>query len=349
MRWPMSPFRSLADACHPLIALITALIISAGAIGSPTPSSAQIPPIELSLPVDCAMGRDCFIQNYFDHAPGPARQDHACGRLSYDGHDGIDFRTRDVPQMQRGVDVRAAAPGTVRATRDGMPDINVRETGVAAVEGREAGNGVLIDHGNGWMTQYSHLLEGSVTVGQGDRVERGMVLGRIGLSGLTEFPHVEFSVRYQGRPVDPFVGPMDFPGCGQPLRPLWTATAQAALDYIETDLLISGFHTGRPDQDAAQQGTYRRDAVSADATALVYWVELFGVLAGDIQRFTLFAPDGAPVSNVEDVLDDSYVSWFAFAGERFPNGIPPGRYVGRYSLVRGGQLVVLQQDSVTVR
>ena len=345
----MPLFRLLAGARHRAIGPIAALIVGAGAIASPTASHAQIPPIELSLPVDCTIGQDCFIQNYFDHAPGPARQDHACGRLSYDGHDGIDFRTRDIPQMQRGIDVLAAAGGTVRATRDGMPDINVRATGVEAIEGREAGNGVLIDHGNGWMTQYSHLLQGSVTVSQGDRVERGTVLGRIGLSGLTEFPHVEFRVRYQGRPVDPFVGPMDFPGCGEPMQPLWTAAALDGLDYIGTDLLISGFHTGRPDQDAAQQGTYRRAAVPADATALVYWVELFGVLAGDIQRFTLFAPDGRPVSNVEDVLDDSYVSWFAFAGERFPDGIPPGRYVGRYSLVRDGQLLVLQQDSVTVR
>lgn len=330
------------------LVLATALLCLLLVLGARS-ADGQVPPIELSLPVDCAMGRDCFIQNYFDHAEGPGRQDHACGRLSYDGHDGIDFRTRDIPQMRQGVNVLAAAPGTVRATRDGMADINVREIGVEAVLGQEAGNGVLIDHGNGWMTQYSHLLQGSVMVQQGDRIDRGTVLGQIGLSGLTEFPHVEFAVRFQGRPVDPFVGPRDFPGCNRALTPIWSPSAQQTLDYIETGLLISGFHTGRPTQDDAQEGRYDPTAITRTADALVYWVEVFGVLAGDIQRLTLLGPDGQVITNVEEVLSESFVSWFAFAGDRFPNGVPPGQYVGRYSLVRGGQIVVIEQDRVNVR
>ena len=71
----------------------------------------------------------------------------------------------------------------MKATRDGMTDVSIRDAGHGAVAGREAGNGVLIEHGGGWQTQYSHLRSGSVSVKPGERVEAGTPLGLIGLSG----------------------------------------------------------------------------------------------------------------------------------------------------------------------
>ena len=50
------------------------------------------PPIRLALPVACQMGRTCFIQQYFDHDPGPGAKDYRCGVMTYDGHDGVDIR-----------------------------------------------------------------------------------------------------------------------------------------------------------------------------------------------------------------------------------------------------------------
>src|SRR4051812_4032946 len=116
--------------------------------------------LKLALPVACEIGRDCFVQNFFDHDPGPDRRDYACGRLSYDGHSGTDIRVADVPAMMRGVTVVAAAPGTVKGVRDGMDDINLAEIGRQALKGKDAGNGVVVDHGDGWETQYSHLRKG---------------------------------------------------------------------------------------------------------------------------------------------------------------------------------------------
>ncbi|MEL6588115.1 MAG: M23 family metallopeptidase [Pseudomonadota bacterium] len=137
--------------------------------------------------------------------------------------------------MRVGVAVLAAAGGVVEAVRDGMADVSVRDIGFDAVAGREAGNGVVIRHNQDCVTQYSHLKKGSVQVRPGDRVARGAVIGSIGLSGRTEFPHVEFTVRHRGEPVDPFVGiPVgvsieDAPssatkkrGCEGRRAPLWT-------------------------------------------------------------------------------------------------------------------------------
>ena len=135
-----------------------------------TGSALAAEPFRIGLPVECAFGSICSVQNYVDLDPGPGRLDPGCGRLTYDGHDGTDFRVRDLIAMEEGVRVLAAADGVVKATRDGMADVSIREIGREAVSGREAGNGVLIDHGGGWETQYSHLRSGSVSVEPGDRV-----------------------------------------------------------------------------------------------------------------------------------------------------------------------------------
>ena len=103
---------------------------------------------ELSLPVECDVGNTCMVQNYFDHEPGPAARDYRCGFLSYDGHDGTDIRLANHSAMTKGVHVVAAADGTVRAVRDGMDDVSFRTIGRAAINGREAGNSVVIDHGD---------------------------------------------------------------------------------------------------------------------------------------------------------------------------------------------------------
>mgnify|MGYP006199883445 CR=1 FL=1 len=45
-------------------------------------SGANADQISLGLPINCAIGTDCFVQNYFDHAPGEEAVDYTCGRLS---------------------------------------------------------------------------------------------------------------------------------------------------------------------------------------------------------------------------------------------------------------------------
>jgi murein DD-endopeptidase MepM/ murein hydrolase activator NlpD len=303
--------------------------------------------VELGLPVDCTPGRDCFIQNYVDNDPGPGRRDYACGPLSYDGHVGTDFRVPDRAAMLRGVAVVAAAPGVVRATRDGMADISIRETGREAVAGREAGNSVLIDHGDGWETQYSHLRRDSVRVHPGDRVKAGAVLGLIGLSGLTEFPHVHFEVRHKGRPLDPFVGSEPV-ACGASGPGLWRAEIRERVAYQATGGLAAGFAGAAPEAEAVRRG--EQEAPTRKAPAWVFWVDLFGVTVGDEQRFRLVGPDGAVLVDSRQILAESKVAWFAFTGKRTPaEGWAPGSYRGDYVLTRAGTEVVRLVREVELR
>jgi len=54
------------------------------------------------------------------------------------------------------------------------------------------GNYVIIEHAGGEFSYYLHLQKNSVAVKEGDIVERGQQIGRVGHSGNSEAPHLHF-------------------------------------------------------------------------------------------------------------------------------------------------------------
>ncbi len=165
-----------AIALRSLAFSVLAFLLTAPAAAAADAVSAPI----LELPVAGQIGALCVVQNYVDQDPGPGGRDHTCGSLTYDGHKGTDIRVPGRPEMAAGVAVLAAAPGVVRARRDGEADR------AASQAGPEAGNAVVLDHGGGWESQYSHLRQGSVAVATGQRVAAGSRLGLFGWSGRAE-------------------------------------------------------------------------------------------------------------------------------------------------------------------
>lgn len=301
----------------------------------------------LGLPIRCIPGENCFIQNYFDHDPGSEYHDYTCGRLSYNGHHGTDFRLRDLDAMRAKVAVVAAAPGVVTGTRNNEPDISVRKRGKAALKGKDAGNGVRVDHGDGWSTQYSHMLQGSVRVQAGQRVESGDLLGFVGLSGNTEFPHLDFSVSKEGVHIDPF-NP-DRAACGAVPATLWTAAVERSLRYQATGLLVTGFSTTTPEREKAEDGGYKLSTVPADAESIVYWVELFGVLKNDHLTIALLDPAHKPLGINKKLMTASKAVVFSSTGKR--RGAAPwpkGTYSALLRLVRNGKLIIEEKRDITV-
>ena len=71
----------------------------------------------MEIPVDCALGETCFVQNFVDTDSGPGAADFTCGFLTYDGHKGVDIRILDLKMMADGVPVLAAAGGQSGAKR----------------------------------------------------------------------------------------------------------------------------------------------------------------------------------------------------------------------------------------
>ena len=284
-------------------------------------------PPALRLPLACSPATDCWIANQVDVDPGPAALDYACGSLTYEGHNGVDFALRDLAAMRDGVAVLAAAAGVVGGVRDGVPDESVRARGTAAVKERECGNGVRIEHAGGWHTQYCHLRRGSIAVRAGERVEAGQRLGLVGLSGLTEYPHLHFTVRRHGEVIEPFAGAPARSGRGRGRQPLWTAAALAALPYAPGALHNFGVAPQLPKAQAAREGALRERTLAASAPAIVVWAEAFGVLAGDRMQIRVAAPGGRALLERGVAFERAQARVFRAAGLRRGAGLwPAGTY-----------------------
>jgi hypothetical protein len=54
------------------------------------------------LPIDCELGKSCFVQNYLDHDKTGGSLDFRCSGRTYDGHDGTDFRVPNIAIQKDG-------------------------------------------------------------------------------------------------------------------------------------------------------------------------------------------------------------------------------------------------------
>lgn len=299
---------------------------------------AQAGAFDLSFPVQCTLGDTCFIQQYADHDAGPEARDFTCGPLSYDGHDGTDIALPTTAAMAAGVPVLAAAAGTVLGTRDGMRD------GLpdASVKDRECGNGVVIDHGQGWQTQYCHMRQGSVAVQKGDTVETGTPLGLIGQSGQAEFPHLHLSVRQNGAEIDPFAPTATT--CGATGGDLWSGDPPP---YTPGGIIDIGLTTEVPEFDAIKAGLPPAP-LTPQSPALVLWAHVFGARAGDALLLDITGPDGAIISERVD-LDRTQARLFRAVGKRLRSaGWPPGTYTATASMVREGSEISTRDVTVQI-
>jgi hypothetical protein len=314
-----------------------------------TPQAAAAAP-ELHWPLACTPGRGCWAVRFPDLDPGPGVRDWMCGTHTYDGHDGTDIAIPDLAAMRRGVPVLAAASGVVRAVRDGMDDVRVDAIDPSRIAGRECGNGVLIEHGDGFETQYCHLRQGSIRVRPGDRVEAGTPLGLVGLSGNTNFPHLEVIVRQQGQTIDPLRGLGAAPDCGPGTAPLWSPEARAAISYEPVYLTKIGIASDRPDWLVVQEGGLAATELPPSIPALVLWVEGYGLQADDRIRFEIVGPAGASVFSAEARAETAKARFFRFAGRRPPpEGFAPGRYLGRIELYRNGARAASREIAFLLR
>jgi len=95
--------------------------------------------------------------------------------------------------FHKGVDIAAPYGTVIRATA----------TGSVSFVGWMGGYGrvVIIDHGNGYETLYAHNSQ--ILVSDGQRVNRGSSIARIGTSGVATGPHVHFEIHSNGNHQNP--------------------------------------------------------------------------------------------------------------------------------------------------
>lgn len=307
-----------------------------------------------ALPLDCDMGSVCAVQHYIDYDPGPGARDHTCGTTTYNGHKGIDMRLPTYALMRQGVAVIAAAPGIVKATRDGMRDVALKDSELGTVKGREAGNAVIVDHGNGWVSQYSHMRRGSIAVKKGQKIKIGDKLGLVGLSGKTQFPHLHFGVRYRGKTLDPFTGLEPGSGCGNNGSSLWNVAAQAALAYRVGGPLDFGFSSEKPNYRQALTGDYDQTIFAADSPVLIFWALSWGLRKDDQETIRVIGPDGRIFVKDNFTVPKNKAQWFRSIGKRrkaraWPTGIYRGEYLVRRKTESGMETVIDITREIEVR
>jgi murein DD-endopeptidase MepM/ murein hydrolase activator NlpD len=94
-------------------------------------------------------------------------------------HSGLDIRA------ERNTPIQAPAAGTV----------------VHAGAAQDYGTAIVLDHGQGIRTLYGHLQK--VNVQNGQRVERGAVIGYTGNTGRSSGPHLHYEILVKGQAVNP--------------------------------------------------------------------------------------------------------------------------------------------------
>ena len=94
-------------------------------------------------------------------------------------HKGIDFAAAT------GTPIYAAAAGTV----------------ISAGYAGNAGNLLVISHGNGLLTYYMHC--NAIYVSAGQKVSKGQNVAAVGTTGNSTGPHLHFQVMLNGTPVNP--------------------------------------------------------------------------------------------------------------------------------------------------
>lgn len=127
-------------------------------------------------------------------------------------HTGVDVLSRN---GNRGI--RAVARGKVIQAENRMMDNFIVNDKSPVSEW--AGNYIVLEHANGYISRYNHLAYNSLNVNVGEIVEEGRIMADEGESGYATGVHLDFEVKLNGKFIDPTnyaLGKEDLPAYKEP-------------------------------------------------------------------------------------------------------------------------------------
>ncbi len=99
----------------------------------------------------------------------------------------------NISSHHNGVDIAAPEGMAVRTPMKGKV--------INRYENATGGKQLVIDHGNGYVTGYAHLQDYDVR--SGDNLKENQVIGWVGSTGIVTGPHLHFTVKKNGKYIDP--------------------------------------------------------------------------------------------------------------------------------------------------
>lgn len=302
---------------------------------------------ELIFPASCALGESCTIAHYVDVDPSEKAQDFTCGGNTYNGNTGTTIALFNRPDMKAGVNVLAAADGTVSRVRDGESDSVKTSEQLDEIRSvsRECGNGIMITHGPGLSTFYCHLRLGSVNVKNGDKIKQGDIIAQIGQSGIAEYPSLQFSVIWESGYVDPFSNKTSKSGCVGENKNLWNEN----IHYKEFSIIRGGFYGGVPDFKNILD-VKKSEKLSTTSKALIYWTGYHHAKAGDEIMIEIIDPNGQvfrkkTIVQKETRIKPSYI----YTGRQVGSyGLKPGKYTATVTFKRKSKPSITFSDTVII-
>ena len=117
------------------------------------------------------------------------------GRISSLFGDRLDPFTGTTVEFHGGIDLADRLNSKIYASDSG--------TVIAAERAGGYGLSVKIDHGNGYITRYSHCS--SLLVEEGDEVKQGQIIATMGQTGRATGVHLDFRVYLDGELIDPML------------------------------------------------------------------------------------------------------------------------------------------------
>lgn len=307
------------------------------------PFAKIIRPVSLGLPIDCTLGETCFVMNYVDMGAGDGQKtDTACGKRTYDSHKGTDFAVLGGKAMEKGVNVLAVADGTITKIRDGEPDQWATAEIIEQIkqERKECGNAIMIDHGNDLQTLYCHLKNGSVVVKPDQKVKKGDVIGQVGLSGMTEFPHVHLGIIKNQKILDPFTNKNNDQKCSlkksKNISSLWDK--ELNVEYQQFFIPAAGFKNDVPTLNEIERDSSTPESLDLTSDILAFWFIYYGAQKGDKITMEIKDSNGKTYASRKIEQDKDRASQFYYAGRKTTK-IPliEGVYTGSVRVIRNGK------------
>lgn len=253
------------------------------------------------------------ITNYVDLDATVGLRDYNCGALTYDGHHGTDIEIQNFYDMDEGVPIICAAPGTVNYTHDGEFDRQI-----AWIDGAQ-GNAVIVHHADGSDGWYWHMRKKSVRVKVGDVVKVGDTLGFVGSSGFSSGPHLHFEVE-QGKVVDPFTGTCQTDSSRWVNQTAYVLTLPFQLmDHGVTSIPLSW-------QMICEKPPVKTHFKSG--TRVYSWFRLRNIVAGDVMRWDFYL-GSTMYTSFNFPADNTYSSSWWDAYINMPVGVS---YYGQWTV-----------------